>query len=61
MFYILNSRTELNRRGYSQWDTSEARMLLKKNVENKLHKKMTIQELQQKKKPFTEIPLKGVC
>ena len=58
MFYILNPREELNKRGYSHWDTSEARMLLKKDVENKLHKKMTIEELRQKRKPYMEFPKK---
>eukprot|EP00956_Cyclotella_meneghiniana_P012759 scaffold18159_cov58-Cyclotella_meneghiniana.AAC.3 len=48
MFYVLNPRSELNKRGYPHWDTSKARELLKKDVENKLHKKMTMKEMQQK-------------
>ena len=58
MFYVLNPRSELNKRGYPHWDTSKARELLKKDVENKVHKKMTMEEMQQKRVEYKKFPKK---
>eukprot|EP00956_Cyclotella_meneghiniana_P021629 scaffold39600_cov46-Cyclotella_meneghiniana.AAC.5 len=50
MFYVNNPS------GYPHWDTSKARDLLKKDAENKLHKKMIMKQMQKKRKENMVFP-----
>jgi len=51
-----NPRHRLNKRGYPHWDTHIAKILLERDIANKVHEKMSPQQLRMTRDAYKEFP-----